>query len=88
MAQFLGQNPEEVTELAREFDAKAQAVEDVITQLTTKFANTTWTGPDRERFEGDFTSRLTSNLRTVSGALGDAAILARANAEQQVTASQ
>ena len=87
MAQFLGQIPDEVRLLAADFDAKATDLENVITALKSKLGSTTWVGPDRTRFEGDWDSSLSGSLRNVAGALRDAATTARGNAEQQDTAS-
>lgn len=87
MAQFLGQVPEEVDALAAEFDAKAGDIENLIASLKAKLGSTTWTGPDRQRFEGDWDGNLSSALRNVAGSLRDTATVARGNAEQQRTAS-
>lgn len=87
MAQFLGQIPEEVDALAADFDAKAGDIEGLIAALKAKLGSTTWTGQDRQRFEGDWDGQLSAQLRNVAGALRDAAMLARSNAEQQRTAS-
>jgi len=87
MAQFIGQIPEEVDALAAEFDNKAGSIDDIISGLTAKLGATTWVGADRNRFEGDWNSQLSSALRNVGAALRDAAILARGNAEQQRSAS-
>ena len=87
MSQFIGQIPEEVDALASDFDNKATDIETVITALTSKLGSTTWVGADRNRFEGDWNSTLSSNLRTVAASLREAATTARNNAEQQRTAS-
>lgn len=87
IAQFLGQVPEEVDALAADFDAKAGEIDAVITALKAKLGGTTWTGSDRTRFEGDWDGQLSASLRHVSGALRDAAVLARSNAERQRQAS-
>lgn len=87
MAQFLGQVPEEVDALAADFDAKANDIDTIITALKSKLGSTTWTGADRDRFEGDWDGQLSSALRNVAGALRDAATLARGNADQQRQAS-
>jgi hypothetical protein len=87
MAQFIGQIPEEVDALAAEFDNKAGDIDTIITGLTAKLGATTWVGADRNRFEGDWNSQLSSGLRNVAAALRDAAVLARGNAEQQRNAS-
>lgn len=84
---LLGQIPEEVDSLAADLDVKAEDIETLITALASKLGSTTWTGPDRDRFEGDWNSTLTTNLRNVAGALRDAASIARQNAEQQRQAS-
>ncbi len=84
---FLGQIPEEVDSLAADLDAKAGDIESIIAALTSKLGGTTWTGSDRDRFEGDWNSTLTTNLRNVAGSLRDAASIARQNAEQQRQAS-
>jgi hypothetical protein len=87
MAQFLGQIPDEVRMRAAEFDAKATDLENVITALKSKLGSSTWVGPDRTRFEGDWDSALSGSLRNVAGALRVAATTARGNADQQDTAS-
>jgi hypothetical protein len=87
MAQFLGQIPDEVRLRAAEFDAKATDLENVITALKSKLGSTTWVGPDRTRFEGDWDSTLSGSIRNVAGALRVAATTARCNADQQDTAS-
>ena len=84
---FLGQIPEEVDALAADLDVKAGDIETLITALASKLGSTTWTGADRDRFEGDWNSTLTTNLRNVAGSLRDAASVARSNAEQQRQAS-
>jgi uncharacterized protein YukE len=87
MAQFVGQIPEEVDVLAADFEAKAGDIESLIQALKTKLGSTTWVGQDRQRFEGEWDGRLTTQLRIVADALRETAIVARGNAEQQRTAS-
>ncbi|NLA65436.1 MAG: hypothetical protein GX862_05825 [Leucobacter sp.] len=84
---LLGQIPEEVDSLAADLDSRAGDIETLISAIASKLGATTWTGPDRDRFVGDWNSTLTSNLRNVAGSLRDAASVARQNAEQQRQAS-
>ena len=84
---FLGQNPDEVDALATELDAKADAIELVISSLSDQIDDTTWVGSDRTRFEGAWVGSLSANLRSVAGSLKDAAVAARDNAREQRNAS-
>jgi len=80
---FLGQNPDEVDALASELDANADAIENVIRNLSGQIDDTTWVGTDRTRFEGAWVGSLSANLRSVAGSLKDAAAVARTNAREQ-----
>lgn len=84
---FLGQIPEEVDGLAAELDAKAGDIENLVAAITGKLGATTWTGPDRERYEGDWNSKLRVNMQVVADSLREAANTARLNADQQRQAS-
>ncbi len=87
MSQFLGQIPEEVDALAQEFGNRADEIDTIISAITAKLGSTTWTGPDRDRFEADWNGQLSTSLRAVGGTLRDAQAIAKSNAEQQRTAS-
>ena len=87
MAEFLGQNPDEVRDLATLFDTKAGDLEGVISAISGKLSSTTWTGPDRTRFETETWSTLQTNLNTIAAALRDAGTSARTNATEQENAS-
>jgi uncharacterized protein YukE len=87
MSQYLGQIPEEVDALANEFGVKADEIDQIISAVSAKLGSTTWTGPDRDRFEADWNGQLTAALRNVGGSLRDAQSVAKSNAEQQRTAS-
>lgn len=84
---FIGQIPTEVSALADTFQLKSDEIEQIITEVTTKFGVTTWVGQDRSRFESDWNSTLTTNLRTVAAALLEASETANLNAQQQIDAS-
>ncbi len=87
MAEYLGQNPDEVRELATLFDTKATDLEGVVSAINSKLASTTWVGPDRTRFEGDTWSTIQSNLNQIAQTLREAGTTARNNATEQENAS-
>ena len=87
MTGFLGQVPDEVQSLAGDFRAKADEIESIISDITTRFQGTTWRGDDRESFEASWSGEMTNTLTQLAAALRDAGTVADKNAEQQITAS-
>lgn len=87
MAEYLGQNPDEVRDLATLFDTKATDLEGVVSAINSKLGATTWVGTDRTRFETETWSTIQSNLNTIAQTLRDAGTSARNNATEQETAS-
>ena len=83
----LGQNPQEVRDLAQLFDTKAGDLEGVIVAINGKLGGTSWTGPDRTRFETSTWSTIQTNLNTIASTLREAGTSARANATEQESAS-
>ena len=62
MAEYIGQIPEEVDAPAAELEAKAGELEDLKTAIGAKLGGTTWTGPDRDRFQADWEGALSANV--------------------------
>lgn len=87
MADWIGQNPDEVNDLAATFDAKAGELEGIVQTITSKLAGTTWQGPDRIRFETSDWANLQTALNQAAQTLRDAGNIARTNATEQTTAS-
>lgn len=87
MAEFIGQNPDEVRELASLFDSKAGDLEGVVSAINSKLGGTTWVGADRTRFETDTWSTIQNNLNTIASTLREAGTAARSNATEQESAS-
>lgn len=87
MSDYIGQIPEEVDQLASDFDLKATDLENLKSAITAKLAGTTWTGADRERFESDWEGQLSPAITSVTAQLRGASDLAAGNAEEQRTAS-
>ena len=82
MAQ-LGANPEQLDLLARKFDEEAEKIDATISGITTQLASTWWLGPDKDQFENQWNTTLTSELRKVIASLKDAAGNCRKQADQQ-----
>ena len=87
MAEYLGQNPDEVRELANLFDTKAGDLEGVVSAINSKLGSTTWVGSDRTRFETDTWSTIQNNLNQIATTLREAGTAARTNATEQENAS-
>ncbi len=76
-----------VRNLAAQMDSQAGAIEGIIGQLTSALGGTDWQGPDRARFEGEWTGSHVPALRTVVEALRAVSVTATANANEQEGAS-
>ena len=87
MAGFTGLDITQVRGLANFVRQKADEIEQIQAQITQQLGNTQWVGPDRQRFEGEWSGQYTNSLRNVATGLRDAAQTADANATQQEQAS-
>ena len=87
MSGFLGQVPEEVEQLASEFETQAGNVETLISAINQRLQSTTWRGADRESFEASWSGEITNNLTQLANALRETGQIANTNAQQQRTAS-
>ena len=87
MADWIGQNPDEVGDLAALFDTKAGELESLVQAISSKLASTTWQGPDRTRFETQDWTNIQTSLNQAAQVLRDTGNIARTTATEQVTAS-
>ncbi len=87
MAENIGQVAEDVDLLAQEFETRANDLDTLKTNITAKLAGTTWTGPDRDRFEADWEGQLSQTITQIVQALRGAGTLAGQNAQEQRDAS-
>lgn len=87
MAENIGQIPEEVDALAADFEAKAGDLENLKSAISSKLGGTTWTGPDRDRFEADWEGSLSHNVTQIVQQLRGAGQTAADNAQAQRDAS-
>lgn len=82
-----GMDVAQVQALANEMKRAAQEIQNLNRQITAKLHSTPWVGPDRQRFESDWTGQHTQQLNTVVQALEGAAQSALNNATEQETTS-
>lgn len=87
MAEYIGQIPEEVDQLAGDFELKAGELEDLKTDITGQLSAVTWTGPDSDRFRADWEGVLSANITQIVQNLRAAGSTAAANAQEQRDAS-
>jgi uncharacterized protein YukE len=82
-----GQDIEQVQNLSSQLNAKADDIQNVITQLSSAISSVQWMGPDADRFRSDWQSQHTAQLKAVVSALRTASQNAKRNAQEQQTAS-
>jgi len=84
---FFGMIVEEVEQLAAQMTQRAEEITQLMGHLTSQLESTSWVGPDRENFHGEWHSSHIPALQNVANALGQAASKAHMNAQQQREAS-
>lgn len=84
---MIGMDVEQVRQLATLFGAKADAINDIITEIGNRLNSTEWKGQDADQFKNDWNSNLTTQLRNVVQALRDAQQKANKNASDQDSTS-
>lgn len=82
-----GQDIEQVQQLASQLNAKADDIQNVISQLSSAVSSVHWMGPDADRFRSDWQSQHTAQLKAVVTALRTASQAAKRNAQEQQQAS-
>ncbi len=69
-----GANPDELAALGTKLIAQTDVISTLMTEVTTAFGSTTWQGPARDRFEGEWHSSFRpalSRLMTAFDAAGN-----------------
>ena len=87
MVNFTGMDIGGVRQLATQMTSSAGQIRQLMSQLTNQLNNTQWIGPDRTRFEGEWSGTYVQQLNQVATALEDAANRANLNAAEQESAS-
>jgi len=86
---LIGQDPEQVKNLAKQLDSKASEIKNVISQLTSAVNSVQWQGQDAQKFKSDWQSNHVPQLNKVVDALQNASQSAKRNAaEQEQTSSK
>lgn len=78
-----GLDVQQVRQLSSQLNQQSDAVQQVLTSLTSVLNSTQWSGPDSEQFRNEWQSTHTPALRNVISALSDASTKARLNADAQ-----
>ena len=84
---FTGMDIGQVRNLSQQMNTSADEIEQIMNTLTNSLGQAQWVGPDRQRFESDWSSQYCSALRNVAEGLRTAATAAEQNATQQEQAS-
>ena len=87
MANFTGMDIPAVRQLSSQMTQSASQIRQLMSQLTNQLGGTQWVGPDRQRFESDWSGTYVQQLNQVATALEDAANRATQNANEQESAS-
>jgi uncharacterized protein YukE len=87
MANFTGMDIPAVRQLSAQMNQSAGQIRQLMSTLTNQLNGTQWVGPDRSRFEGDWSGTYVQQLTQVASALEDAANRANQNANEQESAS-
>ena len=87
MANFTGMDIPAVRQLSSQMTQSASQIRQLMSQLTSQLGGTQWVGPDRTRFESEWSGTYVQQLNQVATALEDAANRATQNANEQESAS-
>jgi uncharacterized protein YukE len=87
MANFTGMDIPGVRALSSQMNQSAGQIRQLMSTLTNQLNGTQWVGPDRSRFESDWSGTYVQQLTQVASALEDAANRANQNANEQESAS-
>jgi uncharacterized protein YukE len=82
-----GMNPESVDQMAQRIDEAGEEVMNHFTQARDAVTDLDWTGEDRDRYVSQFEGELSSQVEALKAAAHTLAERARANSEEQRTAS-
>ena len=68
MSTMYGANPQQLADLGRSLKNQITSIDGVITTVTNALGGTTWTGPARDQFEGDWNTTFKSALTRLNEA--------------------
>lgn len=82
-----GMNVEEVRRMAGQLREAAEEITRIEQELTSGLEGVDWTGPDAERFRGQWSGEMIPALHQIMSAVNDLGDSAERNAAEQETAS-
>lgn len=82
-----GMNVEQVKNLAKKLDEKANQIQQIITETRNILNSVAWEGPDAKRFKSEWESKGVRQLQEAKEILTQTAQAANRNADQQQQAS-
>ena len=82
-----GMNVEEVRRMAGQLHEAAEEITRIEQELTSGLEGVDWTGPDAERFRGQWSGEMVPALQQIMNAVRDLGDSADRNASQQETTS-
>lgn len=82
-----GMNVEEVRRMAGQLHEAAEEITRIEQELTSGLEGVDWTGPDAERFRGQWSGEMVPALQQIMSAVSDLGDSADRNASQQETTS-
>ena len=84
---FWGADTDQLKTLSTKLQQGSAEIEKQKSALNSALQSTNWSGPDADKFRGEWDSQHASNLKKVADALREAGDRAQKNAEQQQQAS-
>lgn len=75
-----GANPEELIALGNKLTAQIEVITTLITDVNGVLSSTTWQGPAREQFEGEWNGGFATSLRRLQDSFGAAGTGCRSRA--------
>ncbi|HIY24437.1 MAG TPA: WXG100 family type VII secretion target [Candidatus Brachybacterium merdigallinarum] len=82
-----GMNIEEVRRLAAQLEEAAEEIAAIQEELTSGLEEVDWTGPDADRFRGQWNGDMVPALQQIMQSVADLGESANRNADQQETTS-
>ncbi len=82
-----GMSVDEVRRMARDLADAAEEIEQMRTELTTGLEEVDWTGPDADRFRGEWADEMDPALEDLSTAISALSTTAETNAQEQESTS-
>lgn len=87
MSGFIGADPDELRNLAKQMASSAERLDEVRTELVNYYQRVRWAGDDAQRAKGEFRTVHARKMRQVTSMLRETADLVRSQAQEQTDTS-